>query len=508
MALTRRNLWLSVSALLIGGIAVSRLWGLAAYSLDGDEIFGVLAVRFGWIHLFSEAIRDAIHPPLFYVLLRFWVMIGGESLFWVRLLSAVASILCVAPIWLLCRELDFAPAQRNAALALFAVNPLILFYSQHLRMYSLLMLLSLVSLWLFARLIRAPGEPARRLAGALLATNLALVYTHYYGWTVVGLELAITLLWLPQLRKKVVVAVTWIAAIFLPWAYLAVRSLQYKGGLETNIGWIPRPAVSDLAWFFVDLAGFTGRPRLTVWLMRGVLAGLAVVTLRAVLVPTRRGWSSFGKYHYLACFSFLPVLAAFAVSQVLPESVWGHRHLILAVVPFLMLCVLLTALPRFRVARVALLGLTGLWALYSVQGRDRVEHRKIQWDSMVREMLGREDRGADKVPLYAIGPYLHYPFWFYLDEWRAGRTGLMAAEAPPLPEALRLTGLAKRFQVFKIQGLEDIQPGVFWLAYSSEDWKETETPQEKLEHRGCSMGPEIEGRDRYRTVWLFPGECR
>src|SRR6185436_3134035 len=81
-----------------------RLWRLSASCLWFDEIFSVHAARHGWAELLRFAAADIIHPPLFYLLLKIWISLGGESLLWLRLLPALVSIAAIIPFLLLCRE--------------------------------------------------------------------------------------------------------------------------------------------------------------------------------------------------------------------------------------------------------------------------------------------------------------------------------------------------------------------------------------------------------------------
>lgn len=69
-----------------------------------------------------------------------------------RRLPLLFSLLTLAPLFLICRELGFSQPGIAFTFALATVNQQLIHYSQELRMYSLLVLLSLVSLWLFVRL--------------------------------------------------------------------------------------------------------------------------------------------------------------------------------------------------------------------------------------------------------------------------------------------------------------------------------------------------------------------
>src|SRR5580698_8794146 len=93
---------IGVVALFIG----MRLWRMTDFTLDGDEIFSVQLARDNWHGLFKYALEDAIHPPLLYILLKLCIGIGGDSLLWLRMFPAAASILCLLPVFALCRDLN------------------------------------------------------------------------------------------------------------------------------------------------------------------------------------------------------------------------------------------------------------------------------------------------------------------------------------------------------------------------------------------------------------------
>src|ERR671913_402855 len=73
----------------------------------------------------------------------------------VFVLAVCLYVASVAPLLLLCRELRLGAWETNLALALAAVNGYLIKYAQEVRMYSLLLLLTLCSLWLFARFLNA-----------------------------------------------------------------------------------------------------------------------------------------------------------------------------------------------------------------------------------------------------------------------------------------------------------------------------------------------------------------
>jgi hypothetical protein len=422
--------------LIIGAFAAARLAQLTAVCLDGDEIFSVTLVRETWPELLRKTAWDAVHPPLFYCLLKVWVAIGGEGLWWVRLLPALLGIAAAAPWYLLCRELRLPRLETNLALALGAVHPLLLYYSQHVRMYSLFLLLSLVSLWLFTR--------GRRAALALI--NTLLVYTHYFGWLLIAIQCVFG-------KRRAVAANAVPALLFLPWAVVAAGALAAKGGLDANLAWVPKPGLAELTWFFGELSGWT---TIGAW-------GLVPAAVWLAALPRKNfPW-------LLAAVSVAPAVAALLVSRILPESVWGHRHLIFAAPAFLMLC----ALSLGRMPRKAAAALVAAWLAFAVRDHLDAAGRKIHWDAMAQVVMRDGTR-----EFQSVDPYLGYAMRYYLGpEVRVRRT------AEPEP-ALRA-----------------------WYAYIDARWSRSETPEALLARKGCLVGPTRAFRDRYRTVYLFAGAC-
>ncbi|MDZ8085306.1 MAG: glycosyltransferase family 39 protein [Nostoc sp. DedQUE12b] len=86
----------------------------------------------------SLEVEDPQHPPLYYIIARFWVEIFGNSVTVIRSLSAFISLLIFPSIYWLCRELFKASAWvSEVAIALMAISPIHLIYAQEAREYIL-----------------------------------------------------------------------------------------------------------------------------------------------------------------------------------------------------------------------------------------------------------------------------------------------------------------------------------------------------------------------------------
>src|SRR5258708_14772921 len=148
-----------------------RLWHLTDSCLWFDEIFSVHAAEHSWNSILSFVSLDLIHPPLFYLLLKLWIGAGGESLTWLRMFPALFSVVSLVPLILFLREVKQNTHVQLICLFLVTVNGSLLKYSLEVRMYSLLVCLSLFSMWLFARYFVRDKSFV-----PLLIVNILLVY--------------------------------------------------------------------------------------------------------------------------------------------------------------------------------------------------------------------------------------------------------------------------------------------------------------------------------------------
>jgi uncharacterized membrane protein len=104
-------------------------------SLWHDEAFSALMIRYPWQEMFYRLGLD-VHPPMYYIFLRFWHYVFGDSLLSLRGFSILFSVGSIWSGWLFTKE-----AFRNEKAALWAalfiaINPFQLQYVTEARMYT------------------------------------------------------------------------------------------------------------------------------------------------------------------------------------------------------------------------------------------------------------------------------------------------------------------------------------------------------------------------------------
>ncbi|NJQ97125.1 MAG: hypothetical protein HC784_04380 [Hydrococcus sp. CSU_1_8] len=98
--------------------------------------------------------EEAQLPPLYFILVRLWTQLFGNSIAVTRSLSAFISLLAFPCVYWLCLELFNSPLIGVVAVMLVAVSPFQVLYAQEARMYSLWSVQILLTSAVFLRAIR------------------------------------------------------------------------------------------------------------------------------------------------------------------------------------------------------------------------------------------------------------------------------------------------------------------------------------------------------------------
>jgi 4-amino-4-deoxy-L-arabinose transferase-like glycosyltransferase len=295
-----------------------RVYQLGARELSFDEVASVFIAGQGPLKLFSY-LRGAIreHPPFYYLLLSLWMPLAGRSEFSVRFLSVGIGLCTITAMYRLTRKAVGQPAALLATL-LLVFSPFHIHESRNPRMYGLLALLSLFSIFVFARLLH--WDRARWWVLFWLATGLG-AFTHYYmAFVLLAEDIFLLLNW----RRYRHLMLRWIA-VHLALAGVVILWVVLAPGLwATIISFWQRGAASSIRWNSLARAlnglylGFTASPN---WLHLGIplfvtACGIGVAQRLKPWLP--RGHRNSGLL--LGLLISVPLL----VVLILPERVTGR----------------------------------------------------------------------------------------------------------------------------------------------------------------------------------------
>ena len=84
-----------------------------------------------------SSLKEDVHMPLYYTLLKYWQHMWGNSIIAIRSLSAIFGILLLPALYILARQLFESELAAQIIVSMVAVSPMFIRYSQDARPYSL-----------------------------------------------------------------------------------------------------------------------------------------------------------------------------------------------------------------------------------------------------------------------------------------------------------------------------------------------------------------------------------
>jgi 4-amino-4-deoxy-L-arabinose transferase-like glycosyltransferase len=271
-------------------------------SMWHDEAFSALMIRYPWHEMIVRLGLD-VHPPMYYIFLRVWHYIFGDSLLSLRGFSIFFGVGTVWAGYLFTKEAFKNEKAALWAAVFIAINPLQLLYVSEARMYQMGGFFALLAAYFLVRALHLQKEKMQtdtenqnmpNLPGNINANRLVwlnylgftlsmviIIYTHYYlFFTAAALGFYGVLYlyfhhgggkkkWIPLLLSFIVIALS-----FLPW--LKTFSFQYK---QVGRGyWIPQMDIWSIPSTFWDmLLGFarnTAKYSTDFWLVMVTLFSL------------------------------------------------------------------------------------------------------------------------------------------------------------------------------------------------------------------------------------------
>lgn len=296
-------------------------------------------------------LREDGSPPLYYLLLHVWMQVFGHSEKATHELSLVFALLSIPVAYLGATSLFGRRVGAYCAL-LAAGLPFISSYAQETRMYSLVLLLSLIAAVGF---LHAFVYHRRRWLPVFALALAAMLYTHnwalFFGlMTFVGFLLCVRMT-PPEERRGLwrdgVVAFGLVALLYLPW----VPTLLYQAQ-HTGAPW----ALPPILWSFTQGGYF---------IVGGRGAGVAILLgAGAGLLAIRNSGPSDRRTRIaVACLAVLgigTVVIAWLYAKTTPA--WAFRYLAVVVGPLLLLAGLGMARAS-KLGLVTLLLVCSFWVL-------------------------------------------------------------------------------------------------------------------------------------------------
>ncbi|NES80171.1 MAG: hypothetical protein F6K10_00970 [Moorea sp. SIO2B7] len=183
----------------------------------------------------NASAANATHPPLYFLITKWWMQLFGNSMAVTRSISALISLLAFPCIYWLCLELFNSSLVGWMAIALIAISPFHVIYAQEARMYSLwtvtILLSSAVLLWAM--------RTKTKVSWIIYGTTVALgIYTHlFFMFVAIGHGIYVVIIERFRLSKTFVYYLLASLASFLafaPWLWVIIVN---RSSFESATAW-------------------------------------------------------------------------------------------------------------------------------------------------------------------------------------------------------------------------------------------------------------------------------
>jgi mannosyltransferase len=391
--------WLVAVITLVGGWLRIYLLGMKGIWLD--EAFSVWVSSQSVADMLHWLVRIDQHPPLYYLLLHYWIAFNGDAPSSVRMLSVLFGAGTIPIIYLIGKRISGATMGLAAAVIL-ALSTFNIAYAQETRMYTLLTFNAAVAIYALVRLLTDPravqssasagpiGSQFREYLQALrstghrwlpirtIETDLAwLAFIVFSAATLLSHNTAVffplatnifvlgLMLYQRKMKSETLPAFqapslgNWVKAqigIFLLWSPWLLAFIQQASRVYQEF-WIPAPTwetvIQTLASFLNGYMPRQAGQLMFIWILYGLVFGVGLLHFR----------KRFSQFLFLAALFAVPFLGELIVS--IRRPIFFDRTLIWTTIPLFLLLAAGIAQIRFRLPIIVVLGILGTNSMFS-----------------------------------------------------------------------------------------------------------------------------------------------
>lgn len=390
--------------ILLALASVLRIWYVGKTDLGYDESFSLYVS----LQSLPEAIRmlcKGDNPPLWEVLLHFWIKPFGISEVAIRSLSLIFSTLTLIPIYLLGEKYIHRMAGLAASL-FYCFSTFSIYLAHECRVYSLIGFLAASSAFLFISIIKNPKTFKFIL---LTLVNLMLMYGHYLSVWIIVMEFVIALginpirkrIWKPYLLHAVALLV-----LFAPMFPVLFTRFFDSGVHGTWIAKTTSPeALYDFLWRMCNVPVTT------------VLAIVILISVFIILIiHIFKNKCQFGNIGNLSLLWIVPLLVSFVLSYFTGFFLDRYFYFIFPIFYLSIASYCLYLFPKRKVFGLSLMGFFAIAMAISCSPDSFTNHFS-GWHHNVKPIVHQLVEAKENENALVILPeYFDKQFTYYLDE--------------------------------------------------------------------------------------------
>lgn len=345
------------------------------------------------------------NPPLWEIMLHFWVGIFGISEIAIRCLSLIFNALTIIPIYLI-GEKHIGRHAGAAASLFFAFSSFSIFLSHDSRVYSLIGFFAAWSAYLFINCIH---NQKKSNFIWLTFVNILLMYGHYLSIWMIVMEFAV-FIFNGNIRKKIRkgywIHILALAALFSPMIPTLLRRFLDSG---VNGTWIPKASGIEDVYSFICC--MSNAP---------VTAVIAIIILAVAfaffiyMVINKK--ANFSNTTIISLFWIVPMSVSFALSFITGFFLDRYFYFLF---PFFYLSIAAYAFQIFPLRKPFQIGIMSVFAIAMALSfsPDSSKKRYSGWHDEIQPIVSQlVETKQNERTIVIIPEYFDKQFTYYLDD--------------------------------------------------------------------------------------------
>lgn len=384
--------------------AMLRIWFLGKTDLGGDESFTL----FMSLQSPSDIVRilcKGDNPPLWELLLSFWIRIFGISEVAIRSLSLFFNALTIIPIYLIGEKHIHRFTGITASL-FYCFSTFSIYMAHECRVYSLIGFLTASSTLLFISIVKSPKTFKFIL---LTLVNLMLMYGHYLSVWIIVMEFIIVLTIKP-IRKKIwkpyLIHAAVLILLFAPMFPVLFRRFMDSG---INGTWIEKTTSPEALYNF--LWRMCNVPFTTV-----LAISILISTFIKLIIDVLNKDLHFSSIGILSLLWTVPLLVSFVLSYFTGFFLDRYFYFLFPVFYLSIAAYCIYLFPKREILGLSLMGLFAT-AMVITCSPDSSTKRFSGWHSDIKPIVQQLVEAKENENALVILPeYFDKQFTYYLDE--------------------------------------------------------------------------------------------
>ena len=322
--------WLLLALGLAVFVAIA-LFTITKSSIWFDEAFSSYLIRFNFWDIAKYTAAD-VHPPLYYWILKLWSLLFGNTDFALRSMSVFFSGVAIIFGYLLIHRLFNKKAAR-ISLIFIVLSPMIVRYSQEMRMYTLVAAIALAATYTLTFAVNSKKRTPWIIYGILVSLGM---WTHYFS----ALIWITHWIWRADVIRRTIKKTKfiksffsreWILAhvvaigLYIPWTPFLINQITT---IQVNGFWIPAVTPDTVINFLTNTFYYLQASEITGWLAMGFIVTLALMSWLAFKVYKLQNDQDRQSYRLIMMLAFVPLVLLLLASMPPLRPSFVDRYLI------------------------------------------------------------------------------------------------------------------------------------------------------------------------------------